>query len=165
MSQIFNFVKPSGTRSGSLKLHSAIARQLTPNAVSQRLANSSRPFRSSRSPLCCTAVLSPDVVFNIATLSVMPFYAMIIAVPQKPLTRKIMASKLPFYCAAALYLALLFCWSPLGNLWSIVKASTLGNNFALHLPDMTIFATAFNSAEFTTLAWLHLVTLDLFQAR
>lgn len=90
---------------------------------------------------------------------------MIIAAPQKPLTRKIMASKVPFYCSAALYLALLFFWSPLGNLWNIIKASTLDSNFALQLPNMNLFATAFNSAESTALAWLHLVTLDLFQAR
>ncbi|KAL4513836.1 hypothetical protein Ndes2437A_g08182 [Nannochloris sp. 'desiccata'] len=41
----------------------------------------------------------------------------------------------------------------------------MGSNLALQLPDMAVFATAFNSAEATTLAWLHLVTIDLFQAR
>jgi hypothetical protein len=93
----------------------------------------------------------------------MPFYGLIIA--NTSLTRKVISSKLPFYYAIALYVALLFFWNPLGNLWNIIKATTLDSNAALQLPDMSVLATAFNSAETTTLAWLHLVTLDLFQAR
>ena len=110
----------------------------------------------------CTAVLSADVAFNIATLGVMPFYAMIVSAPEQPLTRKIMGSHVPFTTAAIIYASLLVLWNPLAHVWSVIKASALAT---AGLPSITAFAAAFNSAEATTMAWLHLVVLDLFQAR
>jgi Domain of unknown function (DUF4281) len=160
------FAKPFAFRSCILKSFTTISRQYRSNALPLPFTNQrTLPHHHSRSLFSCTAVLSPDTVFNIATLAVMPFYGLVIGAPKSPVTRKLMASKTPYYCAAALYLALLFFWNPLGNLWEILKASTFSSKFGLQLPNMTIFATAFNSAEATTLAWLHLVTLDLFQAR
>jgi hypothetical protein len=165
MSRVLNPAKLSDSTSGKLNSLKFFSRKYKSNAFALQVTKRHHPCRHPRSPLSCTAMLSADTVFNMVTVAVMPFYGMMIAAPQKPITRKLMASKLPFYCAAALYLALLFLWNPLENLWNIIKASTLDGNFALRLPDMTVFATAFNSAEATTLAWLHLVTLDLFQAR
>jgi hypothetical protein len=125
-----------------------------------------RPARAAsprrRAPLPCRAVLSPDVIFNIATLGVMPFYALIIAAPAKPVTRRLLASPAPFAIAAALYAVLLAAWGPLGRLWAIATAFAFTNG---GLPDVTAFAAAFSAPESTALAWLHLVTLDLFQAR
>jgi hypothetical protein len=167
MSQIFNLAKSCPISNVFLKPQRTILRHYRFNVLPLRLAKyrTLQP-RHSRSSLSCSALLSPETAFNVATLVVMPFYGLIIAAPQKPLTRKLMTSKIPLYCAAAFYLALLFLWNPLGNFWEIIKAAiTLNSNSALKLPDMTVFATAFNSAEATTLAWLHLVTLDLFQAR
>lgn len=110
----------------------------------------------------CRAALSPDVIFNVATVGVMPFYALIIGAPARPLTRRLLASPVPFAAAAALYAVLLAAWAPLGRLWAIAAASAFS---AGGLPDVTTFAAAFSAPEATALAWVHLVTLDLFQAR
>ena len=123
-------------------------------------AQSRRPC--SRSPsLHCHASLSPDVVFNIATLGVMPFYALMIGAPQNPITKRLMSSRIPYYAAAAFYAALLGLWDPLVHLWAVFKSASLTGG----LPNVVNFAASFSSPEATTLSWLHLVTLDLFQAR
>jgi len=157
MSQVLKLAKSSAINNGFPKPQTSISRHCRLNALPFRLAK----YRT----LPPTALLSPETAFNIATVAVMPFYGLIIAAPQKSLTRKLMTSKFPFYFAGALYLAFLFLWNPLGNFWEITKSATLGSSLVLQIPDMTVFASAFNSAEATTLAWLHLVTLDLFQAR
>lgn len=125
-----------------------------------RTAQSRRPYCRSPS-LCCHASLSPDLVFNIATLGVMPFYALMIGAPQKPFTQRLMSSRIPYYTAAAFYAALLALWDPLVHLWAVFKSAALTGG----LPNVDNFAAAFSSPEATTLSWLHLVTLDLFQAR
>ena len=72
-----------------------------------------------------------------------------------------MSSRIPFYIAAAMYAALLVLWNPLIHFGAVFKSAALTGG----LPNIINFAAAFSSPEGTTLAWLHLVTLDLFQAR
>ena len=152
-----------GTTTTNLNPSNFQSRLLPINQLRFRARNQSHHHHWRRSsPLCCcTAVLSPDLVFNITTLGVMPFYAMMIASPHKPSTQRLMTSHAPYYFAAALYAALFLIWSPLAQLWSIFKTAALTGG----LPNITAFATTFSAPETTTLAWLHLVMLDLFQAR
>jgi len=123
-------------------------------------ASSPRSRPQSGVVVRCLAV-SPEAVFNIATLAVMPFFGMMVASPRAQLTQNIMRSRWTYYIAAALYLALLALWNPLPRLWAAFCASALTGG----LPSLPAFAALFSVPENTSFVWLHLVVLDLFQAR
>lgn len=122
-------------------------------------------------------LLSPALVFDAATLLVLPFYALMIAAPRRQLTQRLFSTPALFTVAAALYALLLAMWRPLPAIAAVAQGaaaavtaaagSSGGWEQALRaaLPSMPAFAALFGSPEITALAWVHLVLLDLLQAR
>lgn len=105
--------------------------------------------------------VSPETVFDIATFLVMPLYGMMLFAPKSQFTRKVIGSRLPFMIAAVAYLFLLLLWGPLAFLVEMASKTWCSNA----LPDVVVFGKLFNKHIITSLTWLHLVTLDFFQAR
>ncbi len=122
-------------------------------------------------------LLSPALVFDAATVLVLPFYTLMIAAPRRQLTQRLFSTPALFTAAAALYALLLAMWRPLPAIAAVVQGaasaiaaaagSAGGPAQALRaaLPSMPTFAALFGSPEITALAWVHLVLLDLLQAR
>ena len=75
--------------------------------------------------------------------------------------RRLLDSPAFFAAGAALYTVLLLAWLQCGAL----EAALAALRACSPLPNMARVAAAFLKAEVTTLAWLHLLLLDLFQAR
>ncbi|CAK0782465.1 hypothetical protein CVIRNUC_005701 [Coccomyxa viridis] len=76
-------------------------------------------------------------------------------------TERILKSKALFVAGATLYTALLVMWWPrgIGQLCREVYQS------CTPLPNVHVLAGVFKSAHATALAWLHLLLLDIAQAR
>lgn len=118
----------------------------------------------------CKASLSPDILFNVVTVAVMPLYTLMIAAPKKPITKSIMSSRWIFYIAALLYAFLLVHWNALSDIADAYRNSTLPHQQAstsliASLPDIHVFSTLFTNPKMSVIVWLHLLVLDLFQAR
>lgn len=121
------------------------------------------------------ALLSPAAAFDVATVLVMPFYLAMIAAPKKPFTQRLLGSGSVFAAGAALYGVLLAAWNPLPQLAAVVRAAADAvtaaaagggaNALRASLPSMPAFAALFTAPEVTVVAWIHLLLLDLLQAR
>lgn len=123
------------------------------------------------------SLLPPALVFDAATALVLPFYALMIAAPGRQLTQRLLSGPALFTAAAALYGLLLAMWRPLPAIAAVVQgaaaavgaaagsAGGVGEALRAALPSMPAFAALFGSPEITALAWVHLVLLDLLQAR
>lgn len=165
---------------------------LAPSGVQQplrasrlRLPARSAPRRQQRAaPVAAAgaagaaaALLAPAAVFDAATVLVLPIYAAMIAAPRAQLTRRLLGTPAILTLAAALYAALLAMWQPLPAIAAVVNGALaaargavgagggLGAALQQALPSMPAFAGLFGSPEITALAWVHLVLLDLVQAR
>lgn len=133
--------------------------------------------RRGRSTAPAAAVLLPPTsVFDAATVFVLPFYAAMIAAPGKRFTQRLFSTPALFIVAAALYGLLLLTWNPLPALGAVAAAAADAvqgvaaaggtvNAWRAAMPSMPAFAALFGAGEVTALAWVHLVLLDLFQAR
>jgi hypothetical protein len=124
-----------------------------------------RPWRRPACPATPAAFLSPDAVFNVATLAVMPFYGLMVGAPRHPSTIRLLSSRAFYLAAAALHLSLLALWAPPPELWHDIVVAAASPGGAGPLPDLAAFAAIVGRPAMTALAWLHLVVLDLFQAR
>jgi Domain of unknown function (DUF4281) len=109
-----------------------------------------------------TAAFTPAAVFDAATFIVLPLYAAMVLAPKLRLTRRVMSGDVFYWAAAAVYAGLLALWQVAPHAVNTVKLMGLSH---LALPDVRVFATFFASPHATALAWVHLVVLDLFQAR
>ena len=116
------------------------------------------PRHSRGRPLCA---LSPDVVFGAATLVAMPAYALLLAAPRGRLSQQVASSPWLYLAAAAAYSAALLQWRLLPALWAALRAAALTGGW----PDAAAFGRLFAAPAATALTWVHLLTLDLFQAR
>ena len=130
-----------------------------------------RQGRGAAAP-AAAALLPPAVVFDAATALVLPFYVAMIAAPRKPLTQRLLGSGPVFLAGAVLYGLLLATWNPLPQLAAAVQGAAAGVGGAgvaaslrAALPSMPAFAALFSTPEITVVAWVHLVLLDLLQAR
>jgi hypothetical protein len=100
-------------------------------------------------------------MFSVATAAVLPFYAAMTVAPRLAVTARFVASERFYLAAAALYAALLALWNPLPHLWQALSAAVSTGG----LPDLVAFAALFTRPQLTALTWVHLLLLDLFQAR
>ena len=119
-------------------------------------------IRASAALSCFNMIMSPEYVFDVTTIAIMPLYAMIIGAPHKRLTRQVMASPLPLLGAAIAYTVLAFSWDTFPHLLETFKEASQRIGM---IPDVTMFAEVFKKTAITSLSWLHLVTLDFLQAR
>lgn len=92
-------------------------------------------------------------IFDIANIFVLPFWALMILLPNWKVTRWVMESYLPFVALAGVYLYL------------FISSITPENAQALsnpHLADIALFFTNENAAA---TAWIHFLVMDLFVGR
>lgn len=97
-----------------------------------------------------------ELIFSGANLFVLPFWALMIFLPNWGVTRKVMESLIPFIVLASLYLYLFITLS--GTL-SPEDAANLGN------PKLADIARLFNSEAAAATGWIHFLVMDLFVGR
>lgn len=96
--------------------------------------------------------------FTWGTVAVLPCYTLMVVAPQAELTKKIVASSIPFIVLGILYAYLLYLsWTP----------DTIRYMFASKylLPELQGIAKMFSSEMTLASAWIHLLAVDLFAAR
>jgi len=92
-------------------------------------------------------------IFNIANLFVLPFWALMILLPNWKVTRKVMESYLPFVALAGVYVYL------------FVSSLTPENAAALSSPQLADIARAFSNETVMATGWVHYLVMDLFVGR
>ncbi|WP_017324906.1 ABA4-like family protein [Synechococcus sp. PCC 7336] len=97
--------------------------------------------------------ISISQLFDASNLFVLPFWTLMIFLPNWKITRKIMGSYLPFVALAGLYLYLL------------VGSITPESAKALANPNVTTIAQFFADERAAATGWVHFVVMDLFVGR
>lgn len=96
---------------------------------------------------------SLDLLFNAANLFVLPFWVLMVFLPNWGVTRKIMSSFLPFVALAGLYLYLF------ANSLDPETAQAFAN------PQLSELARLFADEKVTLTGWVHFIVADLFVGR
>ncbi|MBD2072246.1 DUF4281 domain-containing protein [Leptolyngbya sp. FACHB-671] len=97
--------------------------------------------------------MSLDLLFNVANFFVLPFWALMILLPNWGVTRKVMQSFLPFVVLASLYVYL-FAGSITPE-----TAQDFSN------PQLADIARLFSSEQVAATGWVHFLVMDLFVGR
>lgn len=93
-----------------------------------------------------------SLVFQLSNLYILPWWIVMIAVPNWTFTKRIMAS--PWLIA------------PLAGLYTIMVApSFIGSLPALMNPQLDVLQQLFGTAQGTTVAWMHIICFDLWVGR
>ncbi|MCC5641761.1 DUF4281 domain-containing protein [Nostoc sp. CHAB 5824] len=92
-------------------------------------------------------------LFNVANLFVLPFWALMILLPNWKVTRQIMSSYLPFVLLAGAYLYL------------FINSITPENAQALSNPQLADIARFFTDETAAATGWIHFLVMDLFVGR
>ncbi|BAZ33043.1 hypothetical protein NIES4074_55520 [Cylindrospermum sp. NIES-4074] len=92
-------------------------------------------------------------LFSIANVFVLPFWILMIFLPNWKVTRRIMESYLPFIVLAAAYLYL------------FVSSITPENAQALSNPQLADIARFFSNETAAATGWIHFLVMDLFVGR
>jgi hypothetical protein len=92
-------------------------------------------------------------LFNVANVFVLPFWALMILLPNWKITRKVMESYLPFVVLAGAYLYL------------FVTSITPENAAALSNPQLADIARFFSNETAAATGWIHFLVMDLFVGR
>jgi hypothetical protein len=92
-------------------------------------------------------------LFNFANLFVLPFWVIMIFVPTWEVTKKVMASLLPFVALAAVYI---YCF---------VASVTPESAQALANPQLADIARVFADEKVAATGWVHFLVMDLFVGR
>jgi hypothetical protein len=98
-------------------------------------------------------MLDLNLLFNGANLLVLPFWTLMIILPNWGVTKKIMTSYLPFVPFALLYLYLFI------GTFNGESAAAFAN------PTLPILAQLFSQESITLTGWIHFIILDLFVGR
>ncbi|MCH2050339.1 MAG: DUF4281 domain-containing protein [Trichodesmium sp. ALOHA_ZT_67] len=94
-----------------------------------------------------------DLIFNGANFFVLPFWALIIFLPNWKVTRKIMESFIPFILLVVVYLYLL------------ISSLTPESAAALSNPTLSDIAKFFGEESAAATGWVHFLVMDLFVGR
>lgn len=94
-----------------------------------------------------------DLIFNGANLFVLPFWGLMIVLPNWGVTRRVMESVLPFVALALLYL----------YLFIISVDPDTAASFAN--PTLSVLAGLFANTRVTLTGWVHFLVADLFVGR
>ncbi|MDZ8052173.1 MAG: ABA4-like family protein [Aulosira sp. ZfuVER01] len=92
-------------------------------------------------------------LFNLANLFVLPFWALMILLPNWKFTRRIMESYIPFVPLAGAYLYL------------FITSITPENAQALSNPQLADIARFFADEKAAATGWIHFLVMDLFVGR
>lgn len=94
-----------------------------------------------------------DYIFNFGNLFVLPFWVLMVIAPNWSVTRRVMASYIPFAVLAALYL---YCF--VASL-DPDKLESFAN------PTLTVLAELFSDEKVMATGWVHFLVMDLFVGR
>lgn len=94
-----------------------------------------------------------NFLFDSANIFVLPFWLLMIVLPNWQVTRKVMASYLPFVILAALYIYLF------ANSLDPESAQSFSN------PQLADLARLFANERVTATGWVHFLVMDLFVGR
>ena len=94
-----------------------------------------------------------ELIFNSANIFVLPFWALIIFLPNWKVTHKVMESFIPFVLLAVLYLYLL------------ISSITPESAAALSNPTLSDIAKFFGEEQAAATGWIHFLVMDLFVGR
>ncbi|MDB9311699.1 ABA4-like family protein [Spirulina sp. CS-785/01] len=94
-----------------------------------------------------------ELVFNLANLFVLPFWAIMIILPNWEVTRKVMGSYLPFVVLAGVYI------------YFITGSLNADSLEALSNPKLSEIAGFFGEEAAAATGWAHFLTFDLFVGR
>ena len=94
-----------------------------------------------------------DYIFNFSNIFVLPFWLLMIALPNWEWTRKIMSSYIPFVILATLYL---YCF---------VNSIDPDSVEAFANPTLSQLAELFSDERVMATGWVHFVAMDLFVGR
>ncbi|NJN86973.1 MAG: DUF4281 domain-containing protein [Leptolyngbyaceae cyanobacterium SL_7_1] len=94
-----------------------------------------------------------DLIFNGANLFVLPFWLLMIVLPNWGITRRIMGSYLPFVALAGVYLYLFI------TSLDPETAQSFSN------PQLADLARLFADEKVTATGWVHFLVMDLFVGR
>ena len=97
--------------------------------------------------------MTPELIFNAANLFVLPFWAIMILLPNWGITRKVMNSFIPFAMLAALYIYLF------GSSLTAENAAALSN------PKLADIAKFLGEETAAATGWIHFLVMDLFVGR
>jgi len=119
-----------------------------------------------------SALPTPDTLFSIGTVAVLPLYGMMIGAPRAAASKRIMSSALPFALMGFLY-AMAACLTlqsagarDLVSTFVTSAGAGVGWSFAsIAAHALTLLSGCMATAETASTAWLHLLSLDLFVAR
>lgn len=92
-------------------------------------------------------------LFNLANLFVLPFWLLMIVLPNWGVTRRVMESYLPFVILAGAYLYL------------FISSITPENAQALANPQLADIAKFFANETAAATGWIHFLVMDLFVGR
>ncbi|NEP50941.1 MAG: DUF4281 domain-containing protein [Moorea sp. SIO3C2] len=92
-------------------------------------------------------------LFNIANIFVLPFWILIIFLPNWGITRRVMESYLPFVILAGLYIYL------------FINSITPESAQALSNPQLADIARFFSDETVAATGWIHYLVFDLFVGR
>jgi hypothetical protein len=94
-----------------------------------------------------------SVLFDISNVFVLPFWALMILLPNWVVTRKVMGSVLPFVALAVLYIYLFV------NSLDPESAAAFAN------PQLSDLARLFSDDRVMATGWVHFLVMDLFVGR
>jgi hypothetical protein len=94
-----------------------------------------------------------SVLFDISNVFVLPFWALMILLPNWGVTRKVMGSVLPFVALAVLYVYLFI------NSLDPESAAAFAN------PQLSDLARLFSDDRVMATGWVHFLVMDLFVGR
>lgn len=100
-----------------------------------------------------TQLLTPATIFDLTNLFVLPFWALMILLPNWGVTRWVMRSYLPFVVLAGFYLYL------------FISSITPETAQALASPKLADIARFFADERAAATGWTHFLVLDLFVGR
>lgn len=100
-----------------------------------------------------TQPLTLATLFDISNLFVLPFWGLMIFLPNWGVTKRVMSSYLPFVALAGLYLYL------------FISSVTPENAQALANPQLADIARFFADERAAATGWTHFLVLDLFVGR
>lgn len=97
--------------------------------------------------------MATDQIFNGANVFVLPFWALMILLPNWGVTQRVMESYIPYIVLASLYLYL------------FVNSITPENAQSLSSPQLADIARAFADQKVMAAGWIHYLVMDLFVGR
>ena len=107
----------------------------------------------------------PEAAFTIATASVMPLYAAMIAFPRSEKVFKLVSSKSTFWLLGACYLAAAYASFTSTDVFEAVRRVIMNPGEGMLHKSVSLVSGFLATAETASSAWVHLLALDLFVAR